>query len=138
MHERKLNFLMKFFKSVTSFSVYIWNEQDIHKTTFFIIYHCHQCFTTAKICLVHIHVFIEQNLVLKNNKWLLKKTCTFSTNFKGMFHFSMALYTKSLKKQEAIRFINSWKTISQWFSLIIYKVLKCNIYQAHLAKTKNT
>lgn len=27
-----------------------------------------------------------------------KKTCTFSTDFKGMFHFSMALYTKSLKK----------------------------------------
>lgn len=68
------------------------------KQPFSFIYHCHQCFTTAKICLVHIHVFIEQNLVLKNNKWLLKKTCTFSTDFKGMFHFSMALYTKSLKK----------------------------------------
>lgn len=78
------------------------------KQPFSFIYHCHQCFTTAKICLVHIHVFIEQNLVLKNNKWLLKKTCTFSTNVKGMYvHFSMALYTKSLKKQEAIRFINS-------------------------------
>lgn len=68
------------------------------KQPFSFIYHCHQCFTTAKICLVHIHVFIEQNLVLKNNKWLLKKTCTFSTDFKGMFHFSMALYTKSLTK----------------------------------------
>lgn len=77
------------------------------KQPFSFIYHCHQCFTTAKIFLVHIHIFIEQNLVLKNNKWLLKKTCTFSTDFKGMFHFSMALYTKSLKKQEAIRFINS-------------------------------
>lgn len=68
------------------------------KQPFSFIYHCHQCFTTAKICLVHVHIFIEQNLVLKNNKWLLKKTCTFSTDFKGMFHFSMALYTKSLKK----------------------------------------
>lgn len=68
------------------------------KQPFSFIYHCHQCFTTAKICLVHVHIFIEQNLVLKNNKWLLKKTCTFSTNFKGMFHFSMALYTKSLTK----------------------------------------
>lgn len=53
MHERKLNFLMKFFKSVTSFSVYMWNEQDIHKTTFFIyislssmFYNCKNMFST--------------------------------------------------------------------------------------------
>lgn len=78
------------------------------KQPFSFIYHCHQCFTTAKICLVHIHVFIEQNLVLKNNKWLLKKTCAFSTDFKGMFHFFYgSLYKELEKKQEAIRFINS-------------------------------
>lgn len=52
MHERKLNFLMKFFESVTKFFS-VRNEQDIHKTTFFIyislssmFYNCKNMFST--------------------------------------------------------------------------------------------
>lgn len=70
---------------------------------------------------------------------ILKKKCPFSTNFKGMFHFSMALYTKELDKtgsNQNHQLMKNRLIIIGFNSLTIYKVKKCNIYQAHLSKTK--
>lgn len=83
-----------------SFPVYEMNK-TVKKTTFSFICHCHQCFTTAKICL-HVHVYIEQKLVPKTINGYRRKNVHSQPISKECFIFLWLFIQRAWKNRKQL------------------------------------